>query len=92
MDNPPHHPRGDFHLEAGRVGNQESNLLTFSGIGCYRAGLFTGCTGGAFPLAPLLRAAAEAGRATGERFRGRWIDVGTPERLQEVADAIRMGR
>lgn len=81
VDNPPHHPGGDFALADGRVVEQ-GQKLTFSGIGCYRAELFAGVASGAkAKLAPLLRAAIAAGRAAGERFPGRWLDVGTPERL-----------
>jgi MurNAc alpha-1-phosphate uridylyltransferase len=47
----------------------------------YRPALFDGCAPGRFPLAPLLRAAMAAGRVSGEHHRGRWVDVGTPERL-----------
>ena len=37
-----------------------------------------------FPLAPVLRAHMAAGRITGEYHRGRWTDVGTPERLARL--------
>src|SRR5436190_46548 len=36
------------------------------------------------PLAPLLYAAADQQRLTGELFQGLWQDVGTPERLAEL--------
>src|SRR3954463_10762749 len=35
IDNPAHHPQGDFALVRGRVGNHGDRLLTFSGIGVY---------------------------------------------------------
>jgi MurNAc alpha-1-phosphate uridylyltransferase len=35
-------------------------------------------------LAPLLRAAIDAGHATGEHHHGDWRDIGTPERLAEL--------
>ncbi len=79
--NPPHHPGGDFALRAGQVMNDGEALLTYSGIGVYRRELFSDCRPGAFRLAPLLRQAAAAGRLGGELFCGRWVDVGTPERL-----------
>jgi MurNAc alpha-1-phosphate uridylyltransferase len=42
-----------------------------------------------FKLAPLLRAAMHRGQVTGEHHRGRWTDVGTPERLAELDRALR---
>ena len=68
-----------------------------AGIGVYRASLFDdwrriiGDAPGAerkpprFKLAPLLRAAIADGQVTGEHHAGRWTDVGTPERLAELA-------
>jgi len=83
VDNPPHHAAGDFALEHGRVILNGSAKLTFSGIGIYRAELFDGIQPGLpVKLAPLLRQAMQAGQVSGEYFSGRWIDVGTPERLE----------
>jgi len=83
----------------GRIGEVLSDgdsKLTFSGIGVYRPSLFDGWreiigdasgadeTPPRFKLAPLLRAAMARGAVTGEHHRGRWTDVGTPERLAEL--------
>ncbi|CAN5128738.1 nucleotidyltransferase family protein [soil metagenome] len=84
VDNPEHHPCGDFSLAAGRVSDAGEPRLTFSGIGLYRPALFRDCERGAFPLAPLLRHAMASGAIGGERYTGRWCDVGTPERLAEL--------
>jgi len=84
VDNPAHHTRGDFALVGERVRDdapEAAARLTFSGIGLYRGALFAGCEDGAFALAPLLRRAMGQGRVGGERYAGRWVDVGTPERL-----------
>lgn len=82
VDNPPQHPRGDFALVDGAVANDGERRLTYSGIGVYAPRLFAGVARGAkASLAPLLREAADAGAVTGEHYRGRWEDVGTPERL-----------
>jgi N-acetyl-alpha-D-muramate 1-phosphate uridylyltransferase len=81
VPNPAHHPRGDFSLSDGAVGEDEAPRLTYAGIGLYRPELFARCTAGRFPLLPLLRRAIAAGRLSGERFDGRWMDVGTAERL-----------
>jgi len=40
-------------------------------------------------LYPLLAAAIAAGSLTGERYSGRWVDVGTPQRLAELDAEIR---
>lgn len=81
VDNPAHHPAGDFVLDRGRVREGDGPRLTFSGIGVYRPALFAGCAPGRFPLGPLLRAAMARDEVSGEHHRGRWVDVGTPERL-----------
>lgn len=82
VDNPDHHPRGDFLLDGGRLADGEAPRLTFSGIGVYRPALFRGVARGTrAPLAPLLREAAARRRAGAERHDGRWTDVGTPQRL-----------
>jgi N-acetyl-alpha-D-muramate 1-phosphate uridylyltransferase len=84
VPNPGHHPGGDFALDAGRVRTTGPARLTFSGIGLYRAALFAGCAPGAFPLAPLLRRAADDDRVAGSLHTGEWVDIGTPERLARI--------
>jgi len=84
VDNPTHHPEGDFVLTDGRVQVSGGARLTFSGIGVYHRDLFRGCQPGRFPLAPLLRTAMERGEVSGEHYTGRWHDIGTLERLAEL--------
>ncbi|MBD9633759.1 MULTISPECIES: N-acetylmuramate alpha-1-phosphate uridylyltransferase MurU [unclassified Pseudomonas] len=93
VDNPGHHTRGDFCLSEGRVSDycEGQPSLTYSGIAILRPELFEGCEPGAFKLAPLLRQAMEAGRVSGVHHRGRWIDVGTHERLAEVERQLAEG-
>jgi MurNAc alpha-1-phosphate uridylyltransferase len=93
VENPDHHPNGDFALTGSCVAPFGACRLTFAGLGVYHPNLFADAPVGPFPLAPLLRAAAAAGFVTGERYDGVWLDVGTPERLQAlekrvVADAV----
>jgi MurNAc alpha-1-phosphate uridylyltransferase len=84
VDNPPHHPQGDFVLQNGHLNIDPGTRLTFSGIGVYRAELFAGLADGVRPLGPLLCEAMQAGKVSGEHYHGQWMDVGTPQRLDEL--------
>ncbi|MFP1681234.1 N-acetylmuramate alpha-1-phosphate uridylyltransferase MurU [Alloalcanivorax sp. C16-1] len=85
VDNPAHHPDGDFHLtEHGRLSDNAAPRLTYAGIARLHPALFRDLDDGERPLAPLLRAAIAADRATGEHHAGHWWDIGTPERLAEL--------
>jgi len=85
VPNPPHHERGDFALQGGRVTAEGARKFTFSGIGLYDPALFAGIARGAkAKLAPLLRVAMDAGRVGGERHDGLWMDIGTPGRLAKL--------
>jgi MurNAc alpha-1-phosphate uridylyltransferase len=85
VDNPPHHPAGDFSLAGGKVSTDGMPRLTFSGIGAYSPTLFAGVERGAkCQLAALLRPAMAQGRVAGEQHRGLWMDVGTPQRLADL--------
>ena len=91
VDNPPFKQGGDFLLDAGLVANpaphEQRAALTYSGIAVLSPRLFDGLSDGPQPLAPLLRTAAQRGQVSGEQHTGCWIDVGTPERLQQ-ADSL----
>ncbi len=94
VPNPAHNPRGDFGLSAdGLALNQADVRYTYSTIGLYRRQLFEqpwceilpgNPQGTAAPLAPLLRQAMDAGRVSAELYTGAWVDVGTPERLDDL--------
>ena len=89
VDNPPQHPQGDFALRDGKVFAEGAPRQTFSGIGVYARALFADCRPEKFPLAPLLRAAMARGQVSGEHYTGRWRDVGTPQRLEELDRELR---
>ncbi len=90
VDNPPQHPEGDFYLLAnGNISDRGHNKtgsqrLTFSGISLLNRALFIGCREGKAPLAPLLRKAMTDDRVYGHKTRCDWMDIGTPERLQQL--------
>ncbi|GAB2542290.1 N-acetylmuramate alpha-1-phosphate uridylyltransferase MurU [Rhodanobacter koreensis] len=102
VDNPPHHPHGDFALDgAGRLHDDGSPRLTYSGIGVYRRDFVAhwqatlGGTPGAeatpprFRILPLLQAAIADGAVSGSHHRGAWTDVGTPGRLRQLDESLR---
>jgi N-acetyl-alpha-D-muramate 1-phosphate uridylyltransferase len=84
VDNPPDYPQGDFCLQEERVVESPGTRLTYGNIGIYHPDLFTNCQPGFFPLAPLLKDAIKTGRATGEHFKGQWLNVGTLEALEKL--------
>ena len=91
VDNPAHHPQGDFGLTAEArctAAEAASACLTYSGIAVLHPRLFAGCQPGAFKLAPLLRSAMARAEVSGEHFTGRWVDVGTHERLAQVESML----
>ena len=86
VPNPVQHAGGDFSLDGDRIvfaGNGPT--LTYAGIAVYSPRFFAGVAPGqALKLRPLFDAAIAAGTLTGEQHAGRWVDVGTPERLAEL--------
>lgn len=89
VDNPSHHPAGDFCLHNGLIAAEGGERLTFSGIGVYHPALFAGIVPGTRrQLAALLRAPIAQGRVSGEQHSGSWVDVGTPERLQLIDEIL----
>lgn len=89
VDNPQHHPEGDFTLhDSGHLTTEGENKLTFSGVGVYRPDLFANLAVTVLPLAPLLHNAMQQEKVTGEYYRGQWLDIGTPERLSELNQGI----
>jgi len=88
-DNPTHHRKGDFCLNhngllSEECAGKEGEKLTFAGISLLHRRLFEGLTDQAGKLGPVLRTAMAKGRVAGLHHFGRWIDVGTPERLREL--------
>ena len=101
VDRPPQATHGDFALDAdGCVRADGDHRLTYSGIGVYRPQLLDGWREAIpepaiangkpkFPLAPILRAHMANGGISGEHHRGKWTDVGTPERLARLDAELR---
>jgi MurNAc alpha-1-phosphate uridylyltransferase len=88
VPNPEHNPKGDFSLIETRVANDGLNRWTFSGISVLSPRLFDGCRPGTYPLAPLLRSAADKGEISGELYEGAWMDIGTPASLEALRQRL----
>ena len=91
--NPPQHAGGDFCLDGETVHYASSGIgptLTYAGTGVFSPEFFaTVPTGAVMKMRPLLDAAIAHGQVTGERHTGRWVDVGTPQRLAELDQELR---
>lgn len=88
VENADHHPHGDFYIdEKGRVHEDpeaSDKRLTFSGISVLHKKLFRDLPIQPRSVVPLLQEAMTVDQVSGEVFEGLWMDIGTPERLQEV--------
>jgi N-acetyl-alpha-D-muramate 1-phosphate uridylyltransferase len=92
-DNPDHHPHGDFSLnERGKVVEEDTEKLTFTGISLLHRRLFDGLTAGPLKLAPILHEAIARGRVRGIHHTGQWMDIGTPRRLLELDTLLARGK
>lgn len=89
VDNFEAHPQGDFNLQGGHINQTAGARLTFGNIGVYHPQLFSSCQPGFFPLAPLLHAAVEQNKVTGEHFTGEWANIGTPDALKAMQERYR---
>jgi len=78
VENPPHHPEGDFFLHG------KTEKKTFSGIGYYKKRLFETLPQGKQALAPLLFDAVKQGALKTTYYGGHWYDIGTVERLEQL--------
>ena len=98
VSNPPQHPRGDFGLSGTGLAlnlpdGDARPRYTYSTVALLHRELFAppwcdippgNPEGERAALAPLLRRAMDNGRVQGELHTGRWVDVGTPQRLADL--------
>lgn len=88
VDNPPHHPVGDFSIRNGQLGSPiDGSALTFSGISVWRPQAFQSLLhsfGAPLALREVLLPLLSTGGVGGEHWPGQWCDIGTPERLAEM--------
>jgi MurNAc alpha-1-phosphate uridylyltransferase len=83
VPNAPHHPGGDFGIDARGLASREAQpRRTWASVGLFRAALFADIVPGtALALRPKLELAIDRGALRAKPWDGAWTDVGTPERL-----------
>ena len=96
VENPPQHLKGDFILSNGLAytfeQEQLGEALTYSGIAVLHPQMFAGLENGKRPLAPLLKQAMQQQQVSAEKLQGIWVDVGTPERLEQLDQQIKQNK
>lgn len=84
VDNPPWHPGGDMGLAGGRV-TRDAERLTYGNISVFDPAIYRDIAPGTWlRIFPWAYRFVDAGRVTGEHFRGAWDNVGTPEQLEAL--------
>jgi len=90
VENPPHHPDGDFSLSAdGKLSESGSPRYTFAGISVWQPACFAGLAAGRRPLKPIMQNLMSQDSLRGRLHSGRWWDIGTPQRLAELDAYLR---
>jgi len=84
VNNPEFNPEGDFSISDGRLVGDSESKFTFSGIGVYSSAFFNTGEKGKYPLAPMIRKFIAKDNVSGELYTGKWMDIGTVERLDEL--------
>ena len=84
VDNPPHNLDGDFSIADNLLVDDATTQFTFSGMGYYTAALLEGLKPQRLPLLKVLQRAIARNLISGEHYQGKWVDIGTMERLNSV--------
>ena len=96
VENPPQHLKGDFILSNGLAytfeQEQLGEALTYSGIAVLHPRMFVGLENGKRPLAPLLKQAMQQHQVSAEKMQAVWVDVRTPERLEQLDQQIKQNK
>lgn len=85
VKNPTHHPEGDFAMNLFSLSVAGEPKYTFANIGVYRPEMFDSIMPGeSAKLVTLFHHYANLGQLGGELINCAWINVGTPEQLNEL--------
>ena len=82
VDNPPHNQKGDFKIEDGKC--YRGSDYTFSGTAVYKTKAFLNMPIEKKPLLPLFLKWSQIHELSAKPLCGKWFDVGTIERLNQV--------
>ena len=86
VDNPPHNQKGDFKIEDGKC--YRGSDYTFSGTAVYKTKAFLNMPIEKKPLLPLFLKWSQIHELSAKPVCGKWFDVGTIERLNQVNSYI----
>lgn len=86
VDNPPHNQKGDFKIEDGKC--YRGSDYTFSGTAVYKTKAFLNMPIEKKPLLPLFLKWSQIHELSAKPLCGKWFDVGTIERLNQVKSYI----
>ncbi|MCX7116911.1 MAG: nucleotidyltransferase family protein [Legionellales bacterium] len=84
INKPAYLEQGDFGLSETHHLENSDKRYTFSGIACYHRHFFAKSTPGRYSLTPMLRRSADRQQASGEVYTGKWLDIGTADRLEQA--------
>lgn len=88
VKNPKHNLKGDYALSKNGF-LEYGNEFTFSGIAWYNPKAFAGKEVSREPLRPYFDNWVKNGQITASVLEGKWFDVGTIERLNELEDYLK---
>lgn len=84
---PSYYTHADYGLTEKHLLTNQNKRYTFSGIACYHPSLLNHLQPGRFSITPSIRQLAEEQHISGEIYQGKWIDIGSAERLRDAANA-----
>ncbi|MBX2809585.1 MAG: nucleotidyltransferase family protein [Cellvibrionaceae bacterium] len=94
VNNPEHHPQGDFSVKGDRLCAKTAPSFTYSGISLLKPTLISDYAGvrRKFPLGEVFRKRLATQDLTAEIYRGQWSDIGTVARLQALEALLLQGQ
>jgi len=82
VDNPAHHPNGDFAIKNGLANLQKQPRYTFSGVSLWHERILKEYAANtSFSLLKPIKHMLKEKRCAAEHHRGQWFDIGRPKDL-----------